>query len=100
MLSPGDLASWYERLNIPDPTRSVINHIRSSGPARRVGSGYQNVSGRYPSKKMGVTIQFESHRVELAAIYDLSTTRKSLSTLIRRLPSDSTTRAQTARDWS
>jgi transposase InsO family protein len=36
-----------------------------------VGSGRGNVSGRYPSKKMGVTIQFESHRVELAAIYEM-----------------------------
>ena len=25
----------------------------------------------YPSRKMGVTIQFESHRVELAAIYEM-----------------------------
>jgi hypothetical protein len=51
--------------------RSVIHQIRSSDPARRVGGGHRNVSGRYPSKKMGVTIQFESHRVELARIYEL-----------------------------
>ena len=49
----------------------MINHIRSSGPSRRVGGGRSNVSGRYPSRKMGVTIQFESHRVELAAIYEM-----------------------------
>jgi hypothetical protein len=30
-----------------------------------------NVSGRYPSKKMGCTIQFESHRGELAFIYQM-----------------------------
>lgn len=30
-----------------------------------------NVSGRYPSQKMGCTIQFESHRGELAFIYQL-----------------------------
>jgi putative transposase len=29
------------------------------------------VSGFYPSRKMGVTIQFESHRVESAAIYEM-----------------------------
>ena len=29
------------------------------------------MSGRYPSRKMGVTIQFESHRVELAFIYEM-----------------------------
>jgi len=40
-------------------------------PSRRVGGGRSNVSGRYPSRKMGVTIQFESHRVELAGIYEM-----------------------------
>ena len=29
------------------------------------------MSGRYPSRKMGVTIQFESHRVELAFVYEM-----------------------------
>ena len=36
-----------------------------------MGGGRQNVIGRYPSKKMGVIIQFENHRVELARIYEL-----------------------------
>jgi len=36
-----------------------------------VGGGRSNVSGRYPSRKMGVTIQFESHRVELAGVYEM-----------------------------
>ena len=47
-----------------------------SGAADRIrraasGVGVSNVSGFYPSRKMGVTIQFESHRVELAAIYEM-----------------------------
>lgn len=71
MLGQDDLLAWFQRLNIPEPARSMINHIRSSGPSRRVGGGRSNVSGRYPSRKMGVTIQFESHRVELAAIYEM-----------------------------
>ena len=41
------------------------------GPVTPVGGGRSNVSGRYPSRKMGVTIQFESHRVELAGIYEM-----------------------------
>lgn len=45
--------------------------MRASDPARRVGGGCRNVTGRYPSKKMGVTIPCESHRVELAAIYEM-----------------------------
>jgi hypothetical protein len=68
VLGHDDLMAWFQRLGIPKPTSSLINDIRSSGPSRRVGGGRSNVSGRYPSRKMGVTIQFESHRVELAGI--------------------------------
>src|SRR5271157_5718785 len=71
MLDPEELSTWYAGLNLSPEARSVIDRIRSSGPARRVGGGHRNVSGRYPSRKMGVTIQFESHRVELARIYEL-----------------------------
>ncbi len=71
MLGQDDLLAWFQRLGIPEATRSTINHIRSVGPSRRVGGGRSNVSGRYPSRKMGVTIQFESHRVELAGIYEM-----------------------------
>lgn len=71
MLGRDDLVSWFDRLGLPEPTRSLISSIRSSGPSRRVGGGSANVCGRYPSKKMGVTIQFESHRVELAGVYEM-----------------------------
>ena len=63
MLSPEELAAWYKQVNVSQQGRSVIDHVRSSEPARRVGGGRRNVSRRYPSRKMGVTIQFESHRV-------------------------------------
>jgi putative transposase len=71
MLTETELAAWYERLSFSESTRAVINQVRLSDPARRVGGGRCNVSGFYPSRKMGVTIQFESHRVELAAIYEM-----------------------------
>ena len=71
MLSRDELAVWYERLRLPAEARVIIDGIRSSDRARRVGGGRRNVAGRYPSKKMGLTIQFESHRVELAAIYEM-----------------------------
>jgi putative transposase len=71
MLAPSELLAWFQRLDIPEPTRTIISHIRSSGPSRRVGGGNSNVSGRYPSRKMGVSIQFESHRVELAGVYEM-----------------------------
>src|SRR6267143_6236571 len=71
MHSSNGLLLWFERVDIPEQTRRIIEYIRSSDPSRRVGGGRSNVSGRYPSKKMGVTIQFESHRVELAGIYEM-----------------------------
>src|SRR5438477_2578290 len=71
MLTADCLLAWFQRLNLPEQARSTISHIRSAGPARRVGGGKSNVPGRYPSRKMGVSIQFESHRVELAAIYEM-----------------------------
>src|SRR5262249_41424139 len=71
MISPEDLLLWSRRLGLSEASRAVIDRIRSAPPSRRVGGGRRNVSGRYPSRKMGVTIQFESHRVELAGIYEM-----------------------------
>jgi putative transposase len=71
MLSEQDFAIWAKRIGLSDEALSVVAHIRRSDPARRVGGGQANVTGRYPSRKMGVTIQFESHRVELPTVYEL-----------------------------
>lgn len=71
MFTQDDLLVWYRRLGIAERTQALIDQIRSSHPARRVGGGRSNVSGQYPSRKMGVTIQFESHRVELAAVHEM-----------------------------
>ena len=69
MLTEAELQDWFERLGISHEGQAVIRQIRASDPARRVGGGRRNVCGRYPSRKMGVTVQFESHRVELAEVY-------------------------------
>ena len=71
MLSSEALESWCKGVGVLPHARALIDQIRRSDPARRVGGGRSNVSGRYPSRKMGVTIQFESHRVELAGIYEM-----------------------------
>ncbi|MEH1893463.1 MAG: Tn7 transposase TnsA N-terminal domain-containing protein [Nostoc sp.] len=70
MLSKTQFDAWCCRLNLSSQAQNLIEKIRSSEPSRRVGGGQKNVSGRYPSRKMGATIQFESHRVELPAIYE------------------------------
>jgi len=59
---------WCRALALAPSTRDYLATIRSRPPVRRVTSRAGNVSGTYPSRKMGVTIQFESHKVELWAI--------------------------------
>jgi hypothetical protein len=69
MLSQNAFEVWCQKLALSEQAKASLSQIRSSPPARLVRSAAGNVSGRYPSTKMGCTIQFESHRGELAAIY-------------------------------
>jgi len=71
MMSTNEFQRWAEKLNLSKEAVTEIQRIRQSPPSRRVGGGKHNVSGRYSSKKMGLTIQFESHKVELPTIYML-----------------------------
>lgn len=71
MLTPSEFETWCEERKLSQQARQVIEQIRTSYPSRRVGGGRKNVSGLYPSQKMGVDIQFESHKVELCFIYQL-----------------------------
>lgn len=68
MLSDREFGNWCQSLHLSEATKAVVQQIRSGEPVRRVGGGRRNVCGRYPSNKMGKTIQFESHKVELPAI--------------------------------
>lgn len=71
MLDAEQFLHWCRKLNLTERAESVVRQVRSSAPARQVGGGRGNVSGRYPSRKMGVIIQFESHKNELARIREL-----------------------------
>jgi putative transposase len=70
MLDEQRYQSWCRSLGFKQETKELLDRIRSLPPARRVGGGKKNVAGRYPSRKMGVTIQFESHSNELAAVLE------------------------------
>lgn len=70
MLTDQQFQQCCSRLELSNRTCELIHNIRSSEPARHVSGGRNNVCGRYPSQKMGRTIQFESHKVELPAIED------------------------------
>src|SRR5437879_5343615 len=62
---------WCDQLQMPTATRDFLAHLRASPPARRVQGRLFNVCGTFASRKMGVSIQFESHTVELWAIYTM-----------------------------
>ena len=70
MLNETELFQLFQHLNLSQQAQQVIGEIRSSPPVRRVRSAAGNVSVRYPSRKMGVIIQAESHRCELAGVYE------------------------------
>jgi putative transposase len=69
MLTDEEFRVWVQRNKIDSTTRAALARIRSSPPSHRVRGRASNVSGRYPSVKMGCSIQFESQHVELWAIY-------------------------------
>ncbi len=69
MLTAEEFHAWCQRLHLARETAEMLSAIRSSPPVRKVRGGASNVAGRYPSPKMGVSIQFESQHVELWAIY-------------------------------
>jgi len=65
MLSSEQFDQWCLRLDLSDQAKEVVTHIHTFPPARHVQSAAGNVSGMYPSVKMGCSIQFESHKDEL-----------------------------------
>jgi putative transposase len=71
MFTGNDFFHWFQRLRLKERAEALINLIRSSEPSRLVQSGRGSMSGRFPSRKMGVTIQFESHKNELAHIHEM-----------------------------
>lgn len=71
MLTDREFDQWCGQRNLPIAAIEIIRDIRNSPPSRRVGGGRENVSGVYPSRKMKVTIQFESHTVEFPLVYQL-----------------------------
>ncbi len=70
-LSDEEFRAWCQRNNIPSRTEAYIQRLRESDPERRVRSRASNVSGRYPSVKMGCSLQFESQHVELWGLYTM-----------------------------
>lgn len=69
MFTDDEFKQWCRKLGLSEPAIEIICRIRESEPSRRVGGGRKNMVGAYPSRKMGMSIQFESHKVELPGLY-------------------------------
>jgi putative transposase len=67
-MTPTAFQQWCRALQLSSATTAFLAAKRASEPVRPVSSRATNVSGTYPSSKMGVTIQYESEHVELWAI--------------------------------
>ena len=78
MLNASEWEAWAHRLGLSAEARRVVAAIRSAPPSRLVRSGAGNVPCRYPSSKMGQTIQAESHTVELAFVHAMEQDRTVL----------------------
>lgn len=57
-----------DKLSLPAKGMEYVKRVMASPPSRAVQSNGHNVCVKYPSRKMGVTIQAESHTCELALI--------------------------------
>src|SRR5258708_10894873 len=67
-MAPAAYAQWCRARALAPSTCDYLSRLRGSQPVRHVTSRANNVSGTYPSRKMGVTIQFERQNPELWAI--------------------------------
>lgn len=70
MLSEIELNTHLHKLGVTPAGVDLIKRVRSSPPVRRVRSSRSNVSGRFASDKMRLTIQAESRNVEYPFILE------------------------------
>ena len=71
MTTPEEFCSLIDKLDLTPLGREYAKRVVMSPPSRAVRSSGSNVVCRYPSQKMGFSIQAESHRCELAFVYTL-----------------------------
>jgi transposase InsO family protein len=70
-MTDSEFAAWCDRLGLPEKAIDLVRKIRTSPPAFRVEGRHGNVCGSYPSRKMGMTIQFKNRTVEFPLVYRL-----------------------------
>jgi len=73
MFIPEDLLVWGRRLGLTEATRSVIDHIRLTGPSRRVGAAARTSAAGIRAGRWGSPSSSKVIAVELAGITRWST---------------------------
>lgn len=73
MLTEAQLQALLERFHLSASARQIVQHVRNNPPSRRVRAAVGNVTCLFPSVKMGVTIQAESHTVEFPFLLSMET---------------------------
>ena len=69
MMTTDQFDFWCRGNAVAGDGKAYLQLVRSSPPSRRVASGRGNVPCRYPSEKMKLVIQAESHTVELPVLH-------------------------------
>src|ERR1044072_144178 len=68
MLSDKEFDLWCKQLGFSEKAHLLLSQLRNSPPVRAVNGMAGNVTARFRSRKLGVIIQAESHKNELAFI--------------------------------
>jgi putative transposase len=70
-MTPEAFQTWSQHLQLSAEPEALLASIRASPPVRRPSGRTGNITGRYASPKLGVSIQFESDRVEFWVIFGM-----------------------------
>jgi putative transposase len=71
LMSDAQFINWANQRGLTEMAKQTISNIRTAPPSRLVGTTRRqsNVSGTFPSRKMGLKLQFESRTIEWPFLY-------------------------------
>ena len=81
-----NLEAYCGQHGVTKAGKAYIEAVRNSPPSRRVQSDGTNVTARYPSQKMSVALEAESHSLELSLLYQLEHSDEVLEFYTQALP--------------
>ena len=70
MMTDLEFDIWCAKNHVEKPAIMAIQRIRQGNPSRNVRSGAGHVSGKFASRKMGLTLQYESGTLEYPTLFE------------------------------